>query len=143
MIRGFWLIAPLMLAGCAAIPFGPGVPRQAPPPQTRAPYVVAPSEPAPAPPQTFRTPQVMHGQGLEGIIQQSGPQLISRFGQPRLDVHEGDMRKLQFAGRPCVLDIFLYPLTPGGEPVATYVDARRASDGQAVDRAACIRALGR
>ena len=42
-----------------------------------------------------------------------------------------------------MLDVFLYPLRPGGEPVATYVEARRASDGQAVDRAACAQALAR
>ena len=37
------------------------------------------------------------------------------------------MRKLQFAGERCVLDVFLYPLREGQEPVATYVEARRAS----------------
>jgi hypothetical protein len=42
-----------------------------------------------------------------------------------------------------VLDVFLYPLKPGAAPVATYVDARRASDGRDVDRAACIAALMR
>ena len=51
------------------------------------------------------------------------------------------MRKLQFAGPPCVLDVYLYPLRPGAEPVATHVDARRESDGRDVDRAACIAAL--
>ena len=56
---------------------------------------------------------------------------------------EGDARKLQFAGEPCVLDIYLYPLRPGAEPTATYVDARRTSDALDVDRAACVRALGR
>jgi hypothetical protein len=61
----------------------------------------------------------------------------------RLDVREGDMRKLQFAGEACVLDVFLYPLRDGAEPVATHVEARRASDGQDVDRAACVRALRR
>jgi len=58
-------------------------------------------------------------------------------------VREGDMRKLQFAGRACVLDVFLYPLREGAEPVATWAEARRASDGQEVDRAACVQALGR
>ena len=53
------------------------------------------------------------------------------------------MRKLQFSGQACVLDVFLYPLRPGAEPVATYVDARRPSDGVEVDRAACVAALRR
>ncbi len=53
------------------------------------------------------------------------------------------MRKLQFAGRSCVLDIFLYPLREGEEPVATWVEARRSSDGQEVDRASCVSSLRR
>ena len=42
---------------------------------------------------------------------------------------------------PCLLDIYLYPTTHSREPLATYVDARRASDGKDVDRAACVAAL--
>ncbi|MBW8785081.1 MAG: hypothetical protein JF593_10670, partial [Novosphingobium sp.] len=64
-----------------------------------------------------------------------------QFGEARLDVWEGDARKLQFTGVPCVLDVYLYPVAPGREPQATYVDARRPSDGKDVDRAACIAAL--
>lgn len=79
--------------------------------------------------------------GLEGVIGSSAPELVRQFGQPRLDVAEGDARKLQYIGTACVLDIFLYPAQPGREPQATYVEARRASDGQDVDRAACIAAL--
>jgi hypothetical protein len=81
--------------------------------------------------------------GLEGVIEHNATALLNRFGPPRLDVSEGDMRKLQFAGEACVLDVFLYPLRPGAEPVATYVDARRPSDGLDVDRAACVAALQR
>ena len=79
--------------------------------------------------------------GLEGVIGSSAPELVRQFGQPRLDVSEGDARKLQFLGTACVLDVYLYPAAPGSEPQATYVDARRASDGQEVDRAACVAAL--
>ena len=67
--------------------------------------------------------------------------LTRLFGAPRLNVAEGDMRKLQFTGSACVLDIYLYPLRPAGEPVATYLEARRASDGLDVDRRACVDAL--
>lgn len=77
------------------------------------------------------------------MIEKDAATLIQEFGPPRLDVHEGDMRKLQFAGEACVLDVYLYPLRPGGEPVATYLDARRPSDGLDVDRAACVAALAR
>ncbi len=81
--------------------------------------------------------------GLESVIDKDAAALVRQFGKPQLEVREGDMRKLQFAGEPCVLDVYFYPLRPGGEPVATYVDARRASDGLDVDRAACIAALTR
>jgi len=79
--------------------------------------------------------------GLESVIGASQGQLVRLFGQPRLDVWEGDARKLQFSGTACVLDVFLYPSTTSKEPRATYVDARRSSDGQDVDRVACVGAL--
>lgn len=142
MRRFIWAAAPLLLAGCVAVPQPGGQP--APPPGTRPPpTVVPPSQPPPPPVGGFRAPQLLRAPGLEGVIEQPAGRLIQRFGQPRLDVMEGDMRKLQFAGQPCVLDIFLYPLREGAEPVATHMEARRASDGQEVDRAACAAALGR
>lgn len=79
--------------------------------------------------------------GVDGLIGANAATITRQFGTPRLDVREGDVRKLQFSGESCVLDVFLYPLTPGAEPTATYVDARRASDGLDVDRAACVRSL--
>ena len=79
--------------------------------------------------------------GLEGVIGATGDALARQFGTPRLEVWEGDARKLQFGGTACVLDVYLYPPSAGREPQATYVDARRASDGADVDRAACIAAL--
>lgn len=91
-----------------------------------------------------RTPppvQVQTLPGTEGVIGATRADLLRQFGTARLDVWEGDARKLQFAGNACVLDIFLYPKNAGAEPQATYVDARRPSDGRDVDRAACIAAL--
>lgn len=88
-------------------------------------------------------PEIMQGPGLAGIIRQPASELVARFGEPRLNTPEGDMRKLQFSGEACVLDIYLYPLAPGAQPVATWIEARRASDGAAVDRLACIQALSR
>jgi hypothetical protein len=140
------LLLPL-IAGCVAVP----VPEQAPPPASSGPTVlrprtqqsVPPTLPARPPDAAFRPPEVQRAPGLDAVIRQDAASLIRRFGEPRLDVREGDMRKLQFTGRSCVLDIFLYPLREGAEPVATWVEARRASDGQDVDRAACARALER
>jgi len=93
----------------------------------------------------LRTPppaaRVQNLPGLEGVIGSSANELVRQFGTPRLDVSEGDARKLQYVGTACVLDIFLYPPQPGRDPQATYVEARRASDGLEVDRAACVAAL--
>lgn len=102
-----------------------------PPPPTRPPV---------------RRPQVATAQvqvlpGLETVIGATQADLARQFGQPRLEVWEGDARKLQFTGTACVLDVYLYPQAGGGQPVATYTDARRASDGKDVDRAACVAAL--
>ncbi len=101
-----------------------------------------PSQLAP-PPQLHRTVPGLHVQnlpGLEGVIGATSAQLARQFGAPRLDVIEGDVRKLQFTGTPCVLDIYLYPPGPGQVPEAGYVDARSAN-GRDVDRAACVAAL--
>lgn len=97
----------------------------------------------PAPPATggFRAARVMSAAGLEGVIGADTAALQRQFGAPRLDVWEGDARKLQFSGEACVLDVYLYPPSPGASPTATYVDARRASDGLDVDRASCVKAL--
>lgn len=86
-----------------------------------------------------RVPQVMAAQGLEGVIGSGAGTLTRRFGVPRIDLAEGDARKLQFAGASCVLDIYLYPPAPGAEPTAAHVDARLRLGGAAVDGGACIR----
>ena len=100
---------------------------------------------APSPHRVPPLPQahVLSLPGLEGVIGVPAADLARQFGAPRLDVWEGDARKQQFASTACVLDVYLYPLAPGREPQATYVDARRATDGRDVDRAACVAALRR
>jgi hypothetical protein len=80
--------------------------------------------------------------GLEGVVGATAPTLIRSFGTPRLDIHEGDARKLQFAGGACVLDVYLYPPANGGEPQADYVEARLPT-GADTDRAGCVTALRR
>lgn len=84
-------------------------------------------------------PHVMAPAGLEGVIGSPAGTLTQRFGTPRIDLAEGDARKLQFAGASCVLDIYLYPPRPGAEPTAAHVDARLRQGGAAVDGGACIR----
>lgn len=90
---------------------------------------------------TPRAPSFQTVPGLEGVIGADRSSLVRQFGPPRLDVWEGDARKLQFTGSACLLDIYLYPTKHSGEPIASYLDARRVSDGQDVDRTACVAAL--
>lgn len=113
-------------------------------PTRTAPTTVRPPVAAPPPSrEAFRPPSVMREGGLDGVIGARASALTSRFGQARIDLTEGDARKLQFSGQTCVLDIFLYPLEAGREPVATHVDARLRSGGGAVDRARCIAEIER
>lgn len=111
-----WMIAgsALLLVGCAATP--------------KVARPVAPARP-------FVAPQV-----TDRVMGQNARSLTALFGQPMLDVREANARKLQFAGGTCVLDAYLYARKKGQEPVVTHVDARR-SDGNDIDRAACIAAL--
>ncbi len=139
---------PALLAACAT-PGPSTVPQQRPvggrpQPQPQRPVkVVPPTDPRPSVPGDFLPPKVMNDSGLEYVIGARASQLEQVFGPARLDVLEGDARKMQFVGEACVLDVYLYPLRPGAEPTATYVDARRASDALDVDRAACAAALRR
>lgn len=124
----------LALAACA----GGSVSRTPAAPSKRIKGVPAVRQPTRAP---QRDAAVQMAPGLEGVIGANESQLVRTFGEPRLNVWEGDARKLQFAGTACVLDVYLYPSTTVKEPHATYVETRRSSDGQAVDRAACVAAL--
>jgi hypothetical protein len=78
--------------------------------------------------------------GLEAVIGKDANALIRLFGQPRLDVIEVQGRKLQFSGRACILDAYLYPDGRNDAEIVTHIDARR-SDGAEVDRAQCVNAL--
>ena len=127
------------LAACGAEASGPVRSASAPVARPPAPRI-QPRAPVRRP---LAPPPVQALPGLEGVIGASGADLVRQFGNPRLDVVEGDARKLQFGGPACVLDVYLYPAAPGREPQASYVDARRASDGQDVDRVACIRSVRR
>jgi len=120
------LLATLLLAGCASAPV-PAPRTAAPPERTAAAYPVRPA---------------LDKRGLEAVMGKDIGTLKRLFGEPRIDVVEVYGRKLQFAGKACVLDAFLYPDGKGGAEIVTYVDARR-SDGAAVDRASCVDALQR
>lgn len=139
-MRAVALAAVALLAACG--PTTGGTIASAPKPAPTRVIAVPATRPAP-PPATgaFRAAKVMNLPGAEAVIGADQAGLQRQFGAPRLDVWEGDARKLQFVGESCVLDVYLYPPSPGGTPTATWIDARRASDGLDVDRLACIRAL--
>ncbi|MFM5925265.1 MAG: hypothetical protein ACKOPG_13870 [Novosphingobium sp.] len=132
------MVFSLALAACGSGGTVKSAPQPAQTGKTRVPATVR--TPARTPPPRA---QVLIAPGLEGVIGATPDDLARQFGTARLDVWEGDARKLQFSGTPCVLDVYLYPPAADRPPQATYVEARRASDGQDVDRAACIAALRR
>ncbi|HEX9807789.1 MAG TPA: hypothetical protein VGA34_12930 [Alteraurantiacibacter sp.] len=126
-----------LLAGCAqAVP-------QVERPGPAAPLPRPAQRPVEAAPPTagFIPPRLMSQEGLEPVIGRNQAALVQMLGTPRLNVEEGDARKLQWANEACVLDIYFYPLRPGGEPAASWIEARRASDGRDVDRVQCLIAL--
>ena len=92
-----------------------------------------PATPAPAP----ATPAQPRESGV--LIGLTGNELVSRFGNPALQIREGNSFKIQFRGQLCVLDAFLYPST-GAQFRVTHVETRSRA-GTATNQADCIRAL--
>lgn len=137
---------PFVAACAGAVPAArdtPPAPQQSSADSGQSPAAqVPPTDPLPPRPRARPdAPAAQQIAGLETVLGLDAAQLIAMFGDPRLDVTEGDVRKLQWVGAPCVLDIYLYPNVAGGQ-LAAYIDARRASDGLDVDRVACVAALG-
>ena len=135
-----WLpaFAALLVAGCSTAPPS-GKPVSAPSRKatttkaapTRARTIASPTHSA--------TPQLVPG--VQGVIGSDAAALVRQFGPPRLDIVEGDARKLQWSGTACVLDAYLYPPeSGGGVQRVTFVDTRLPS-GVAADQAACISVL--
>ena len=112
-MRRILIASALLLAGCA----------------TR------PQQPQPQAPAQAATPQG-GVRRLEGL---GTSDLVGRFGRPALQVREGTSLKLQFRGRSCVLDAYLYPNQTGVLRV-THVDTRSIA-GADTDQASCISAL--
>jgi hypothetical protein len=113
-MRRILLASILLLAACATTP------QQQPQPQV---------------PEIVSTPNTARS-GLVGLTAQ---ELVGRFGNPAFQVREGTSLKLQFRGRSCVLDAYLYPST-GNALRVTHIDTR-APSGNDTDQAACISAL--
>src|SRR6476469_1775351 len=109
-MRRIILASTLLIAGCATAPK---------PPET--PPVQSP---------TTREPR--------GVIGLTTGELVGHFGNPALQVREGASLKLQFRGRSCVLDAYLYP--QNNVLRVSHVDTRTLS-GADFDQAACIASL--
>ncbi|NUT00744.1 MAG: hypothetical protein HOP96_07195 [Sphingomonas sp.] len=100
---------------------------------SRGPQQAEPETPAPVEAPPVRS-------GLVGL---TAGELIQRMGQPALQVREGPGLKLQFRGRACVLDAYLYPPPQGtGTDKVTYVETRTAT-GSDANQEACIASLTR
>jgi len=110
-MRRIIIASALLIAGCATRPQ----------PEPEAPAVQSP---------TTREPR--------GILGLTTSELVGHFGNPALQVREGTSLKLQFRGRSCVLDAYLYP--QNNVLRVTHVDTRNLA-GSDYDQAACISAL--
>lgn len=111
-MRRLILASTLLLAACATTP------QQQPAQELPPPQPVAPK-----------------ARQLLGL---TAGELVGHFGNPALQIREGTSLKLQFRGRTCVLDAYLYP--SNGALRVTHVDTR-APSGVDTDQAACIFSL--
>ena len=65
-------------------------------------------------------------------------EVARHFGLPAFTVQEGPGLKIQYRGKACVLDFYLYPPETGsGEAHVTHVDARD-HDGRDTGQASCV-----
>ena len=113
-MRRLALASTLILAACATRPQQPPAPVQ--------PLQAAPAE--------------RHATRLTGL---TASELTTHFGRPAFQVQEGTSLKLQFRGKYCILDAYLYP-GQNGALVVTHVDTRTPG-GADTDQATCISAL--
>lgn len=120
-MRRLTAFAALLAAGCATAPTPPRLPPTAGP----SPTVPRPSD------------------NSGGLIGLTAADLYQRFGQPALQVREGPGLKLQYRGRACVLDTYLYPPERGqGPDRVVHVDTRLSS-GIDTPQPGCIATLQR
>jgi hypothetical protein len=97
---------------------------------------------APPQPETVSTPPVVSAPPQpRGLIGMTPSDLMHHFGAPALQIREGASLKLQFRGRACVLDAYLYPSGNGSGPLrVTHVDTR-APSGIDYNQTACVTSL--
>jgi hypothetical protein len=96
----------------------------------------------PQQPEVVSTPPVVvQPEQPRGLIGMTTSDLMHHFGAPALQFREGVSLKLQFRGKACVLDAYLYPSGNGSGPLrVTHVDTRSPS-GIDYNQAACVTSL--
>jgi hypothetical protein len=115
------IAAALMLSACGSVI----------PPPPRATFT-------PATPRPAQQTQVLPTErSTNGIIGADARALIRLLGEPRLDIRDPEVRKLQFGNGRCVVDAYLYPRGARSDPVVTYAEARTI-DGTSMDVSACV-----
>lgn len=92
----------------------------------------APQPPAPQP----ITPVTSVHDTRGGLMGLNASALVSRLGNPALQIREGSSVKLQFRNSRCVLDAYLYPQAVNDLRV-THIDTR-APSGVDTNQAVCI-----
>jgi hypothetical protein len=70
------------------------------------------------------------------LIGLTGGELVGRLGRPELQIREGNSLKVQFRGKTCVLDAFLYP-GAGAQYRVTHIETRNGA-GTDLPQAPCI-----
>ena len=96
----------------------------------------------PQQPEVVSTPPVIvQPQQPRGLIGMTPSDLMHHFGAPALQIREGTSLKLQFRGKACVLDAYLYPSGGTAGPLrVTHVDTRSPT-GADYNQAACVTSL--
>lgn len=97
-------------------------------------FLVAACTTAPQVPEPIAAPS--RHDTRSGLIGLSASQLVSRLGNPALQIREGSSVKLQFRTARCVLDAYLYPQAANDLRVA-HIDTR-APSGIDTDQTVCV-----
>ena len=102
--------------------------------------LVSACAPRPEQPSTQPTPTPVSQPQGGLLIGFTSTQLIAQLGPPALQIREGNSLKIQFRGRSCVLDAYLYAQPGSTAQKVTYIETRLPS-GADTNQAACISSL--
>ncbi len=101
-----------------------------------------PTLPAPKVPGTISFERRISGGVAGDMLGRTEKSLRAQYGDPRLDIREGEGRKMQYLTKKCVVDIYLFPPSAGKEAQVVHIDARDDA-GRDLDRDGCVQQLSR